>query len=123
MPTIIPTTPQEVRFSLYSYAGTPTARYIATPTTLPTPAVSSTVGHHVMIVDRSGSMWGSPIQEAKAMLEKACTLEAVRQAVFHNVDVALAARRAAIREAAALVACFDGLSDQPVTATAAHPTV
>ena len=74
MPTIIPTTPQEVRFSLYSYAGIPKAYYIATPAVLPTPAVSSTVGHHVMIVDRSGSMWGSPIQEARVMLEKACTI-------------------------------------------------
>lgn len=63
---------------------------------------------------------GDSLQEE--LQKTTMALEAVRHAVFRNVDVALTARRAAIREAAALVACFDGLSDQPVT-TAAHPTV
>lgn len=74
MPTIIPTTPQEVRFSLYSYAGIPKAYYVAKATVLPAPTLSPEVGHHVIILDRSGSMWGSPIQEARAMIEKVCTL-------------------------------------------------
>jgi len=74
MPTITPTTPQEVRFSLYSYAGVPTAHYVAKTAALPAPTLSPEVGHHVMVVDRSGSMWGDPIREARAMVEKMLTL-------------------------------------------------
>lgn len=74
MPTIIHTTPQEVRFSLYSYAGIPKAYYIAKAAVLPAPTLSPEVGHHVIILDRSGSMWGDPIREARAMIEKVCTL-------------------------------------------------
>ena len=66
--------PSEVRFSLYTYAGVPTAHYIAKAATLPAPTLSPEVGHHILIIDRSGSMWGSPIQEARVMIEKVMTL-------------------------------------------------
>jgi hypothetical protein len=65
----------EVKFALYNYSGKPKGYYIARPTLLPTPPVSSEMGHHIVIVDRSGSMWGSPMTETKAMVEKVFTLE------------------------------------------------
>lgn len=65
----------EVKFALYGYNGKPKGFYIARPTLLPTPPVSSEMGHHIVIIDRSGSMWGSPITETKVMVEKVFTLE------------------------------------------------
>ena len=65
----------EVKFALYDYNGKPKSFFIARPTKLPAPAVSSEMGHHVVIIDRSGSMWGSPITETKVMVEKVLTVE------------------------------------------------
>ncbi len=72
--TLTYTGPAEVRFALYDYAGRPTTRYIARASHLPPAPINAEVGHHVMIIDRSGSMGGSPIEEAKTMLEKVATL-------------------------------------------------
>ena len=66
---------EEVKFALYGYNGQPKAYYIAKATQLPPPEVCSELGHHILVVDRSGSMWGSPIVEMKAMVEKVLCIE------------------------------------------------
>ena len=47
------------KFALYDFNGTPTAHYVVDTIDVPKPALEKTVSHHIVIIDRSGSMWGA----------------------------------------------------------------
>jgi hypothetical protein len=63
------------KFATHDYLGRPKAFYHVEEvalTTPPTPAKSTP--HHILIIDRSGSMWGE-LDAVKSMVEKVLTLE------------------------------------------------
>jgi hypothetical protein len=64
------------RFALRNYAGTPTAYYLVEQVDLPADnnSVVKQASHHVLVIDRSGSMYGD-IDSLKPMVEKVLTLE------------------------------------------------
>jgi hypothetical protein len=62
------------KFALYNYSGTPTAHYIVSEMEVPKPVLEPTVSHHIVIVDRSGSMYGV-MKDTRAMVEKVMTVE------------------------------------------------
>ena len=62
------------KFALYDFNGTPTAHYVVDTIDVPKPALEKTVSHHIVIIDRSGSMWGV-MDSTKAMVEKVMTVE------------------------------------------------
>jgi len=62
------------KFALYNYSGTPTAHFIVSEMEVPKPVLEPTVSHHVVIVDRSGSMYGV-MKDTRAMVEKVMTVE------------------------------------------------
>jgi hypothetical protein len=62
------------KFALYNYGGTPTAHFIVSEMEVPKPVLEPTVSHHVVIVDRSGSMYGV-MKDTRAMVEKVMTVE------------------------------------------------
>jgi predicted metal-dependent peptidase len=64
----------DFKFALRDFSGKPVSYYIARQVKPPTPIVEKTVAHHVVIVDRSGSMYGV-MNETKAMVEKVMTIE------------------------------------------------
>ena len=72
----------EFKFAPCNYLGLPRAYYIAKATVLPAPEPSAEVGHYEIIIDRSGSMWGQPMIDAKATVEKVLTLDE-----FHNSEM------------------------------------
>ena len=63
-----------IKFALYDFNGTPKEFYFADEVEVPKPVLEPTVSHHVVIVDRSGSMWGS-MKETRAMVEKVMVAE------------------------------------------------
>jgi hypothetical protein len=69
-----------LKFALYNFKGDPVAYYLVDTVALPAPKPEPTVGHHVVILDRSGSMSGNPIRDAKAAIEKVFTLEEFKNA-------------------------------------------
>jgi hypothetical protein len=64
------------KFALYNYAGNPTAYYIVQHQPVDPAQITTAqqVSHHIMVVDRSGSMY-SEMEPLKAMLLKLLTLE------------------------------------------------
>ena len=69
------------RFALYNYAGNPVSHYFVEQRTVDGEAgtTSENVSHHIIVVDRSGSMYRD-IDPMKAMLEKLLTLEEYQNA-------------------------------------------
>jgi len=66
--------PIATKFALYDYAGKPREYYIVDEITVPKPVLEPTVSHHIVVVDRSGSMYGV-MDSTKSMVEKVMTVE------------------------------------------------
>ena len=64
----------KTKFALYDFNGTPTAHYVVDEIDVPKPALEPSVSHHIVIIDRSGSMWGV-MDQTKAMVEKVMCVE------------------------------------------------
>ena len=73
----------EAKYALYNFAGEPVAYGFAQTLETPEPVIEKKVGHHIVIIDRSGSMY-SVMDETKAMVEKVMTVEE-----FHNSELLL----------------------------------
>ena len=63
-----------MKFALRNYAGQIKKFFIAEERTLPPVSLSAEVGHHILVVDRSGSMYYS-MTELRSMVEKVLTIE------------------------------------------------
>ena len=61
-------------FALFDLAGTFKQGYFLNEVEVPKPMVEPAVAHHIVVVDRSGSMWGV-MDETKAMVEKVMVAE------------------------------------------------
>ena len=70
--------PVNTKFALYDFAGNPREYYLVDEVTVPKPVLEKTVSHHVVVLDRSGSMWGV-MDATKAMVEKVMTVEEFQQ--------------------------------------------
>lgn len=68
------TTATSVKFALHNFKGEPVEFYVVDMHSPPQATPQKSIGHLIMILDRSGSMYGT-IQEAKALIEKVFTLE------------------------------------------------
>lgn len=66
--------PIETKFALYDFAGKAREFFVVDEIAVPKPVLEPTVSHHIVIVDRSGSMWGV-MNDTKAMVEKVMTVE------------------------------------------------
>ena len=66
--------PVSTKFALYDFAGKPREYYLVDEIDVPKPVLEPTVSHHVVVVDRSGSMYGV-IDSTKSMVEKVMTVE------------------------------------------------
>ena len=64
----------EGKFKLYDFQGNPVSYWFVKQVGTPQPKPEKTVGHHIVIVDRSGSMWGV-MDDTKQMIEKVMTVE------------------------------------------------
>jgi hypothetical protein len=64
----------EAKFALRDFSGEPVSYWHAREIEVPKPHVEKTVGHHIVVVDRSGSMYGE-MDDTKAMIEKVFTVE------------------------------------------------
>lgn len=73
----------EGKFKLYDFQGNPVSHWFVKRVDTPQPKVEKTVGHHIVVVDRSGSMWGV-MDDTKAMVEKVMTIEE-----FHDANLLL----------------------------------
>lgn len=62
------------KFALYGFDGAPRDWYFLDEVEVPKPKLEPTVSHHIVIVDRSGSMWGV-MDDTKTMVEKVMTVE------------------------------------------------
>jgi len=63
-----------IKFALYDFTGTPKEFYFVDEVEVPKPVLEPTVSHHIVVVDRSGSMYGV-IEDTKTMVEKVMTVE------------------------------------------------
>jgi hypothetical protein len=63
-----------IKFALYDFTGTPKEFYFVDEVEVPKPVLEPTVSHHVVIVDRSGSMY-SAMKDTRAMVEKVMVAE------------------------------------------------
>ena len=70
--------PTEAKFALYDFAGKPREFYLVNEVEVPKPVLEKTVTHHIVVVDRSGSMYGV-MNDTKAMVEKVMTVEEFQQ--------------------------------------------
>ena len=61
-------------FGLFDLTGAYKQGYFINEVEVPKPVLTPTVSHHIVIVDRSGSMW-SVMEDTKAMVEKVMTVE------------------------------------------------
>jgi len=61
-------------FGLFDLTGAYKQGYFINEVEVPKPVLTPTVSHHIVIVDRSGSMWGV-MEDTKAMVEKVMTVE------------------------------------------------
>ena len=61
-------------FGLFDLTGAFKQGYFVNEVEVPKPVLTPTVSHHIVIVDRSGSMWGV-MEDTKAMVEKVMTVE------------------------------------------------
>jgi len=66
--------PVNTKFALYDFAGNPREYYFVDEVAVPRPVLEPTISHHVVIIDRSGSMY-SVMDATKAMVEKVMTVE------------------------------------------------
>ena len=73
----------EFKFALTDFAGTPVSYVLAKEIDVPKPEIEKQVGHHIVIVDRSGSM-NSAMAETRTMVEKVFTVEE-----FHDANLLL----------------------------------
>lgn len=64
----------EAKFALRDFSGEPVSYWHAREIEVPKPHVEKAVGHHIVVVDRSGSMYGE-MDDTKAMIEKVFTVE------------------------------------------------
>jgi hypothetical protein len=62
------------KFALYGFDGAPKDWYFVDEVEVPKPVLEPTVSHHIVVVDRSGSMWGV-MDDTKTMVEKVMTVE------------------------------------------------
>jgi hypothetical protein len=65
------------KFALYDFAGKPREFFIVSEDTVPKPVLEPTVSHHVVVIDRSGSMY-SVMDDTKVMVEKVMCVEEYR---------------------------------------------
>jgi hypothetical protein len=61
-------------FTLYNFVGQPVSYWKVRKIELPLPKIEKTLGHHIVVLDRSGSMYGE-MDTTKAMVEKVFTVE------------------------------------------------
>jgi hypothetical protein len=73
----------EGKFILRDFQGNPVSHWFVRRVNTPQPKIEKTVGHHIIIVDRSGSMWGV-MDDTKQMVEKVMTV-----AEFHDANLLL----------------------------------
>jgi hypothetical protein len=66
--------PVSTKFALYDFAGKPREYYLVDEMEVPKPVLEPTVSHHIVVVDRSGSMYGV-MDSTKSMVEKVMTVE------------------------------------------------
>jgi len=71
-------TPVNTKFALYDFAGKPREYYVVDEVIVPKPVLEPTISHHIVIIDRSGSMY-SVMDATKAMVEKVMTVEEFQQ--------------------------------------------
>ena len=63
-----------LKFCTYDFAGKPRDYYVVDEIDVPKPNFEPAVSHHIVIIDRSGSMW-SVMEQTKAMVEKVMVVE------------------------------------------------
>jgi hypothetical protein len=63
-----------MKFATYDFRGNPRDHYVVDRIDVPKPVLEPTVSHHIVVIDRSGSMWGV-MEETKAMVEKVMVAE------------------------------------------------
>ena len=63
-----------IKFALYDFNGTPKEFYFVDEVEVPKPVLEPTVSHHIVVVDRSGSMYSS-MKDTRAMVEKVMVAE------------------------------------------------
>ena len=73
----------EAKFALRDYAGNPVSHWFVREVEVPKPVIEKTIGHHIVIVDRSGSMYYE-MADTKTMVEKVFTVEE-----FHDANLLL----------------------------------
>lgn len=66
--------PTATKFALYDFNGNPREFYLVDEIEVPRPVLEPTVSHHVVIIDRSGSMYGV-MNDTKSMVEKVMVAE------------------------------------------------
>lgn len=62
------------KFALYDFNGNAREHYVVDEIDIPKPVLEASVSHHIVIIDRSGSMY-SVINDTKTMVEKVMTVE------------------------------------------------
>jgi len=67
------------KFALYDYLGRPKAHYTVEEVALAAPVAAKQSSHHILVLDRSGSMYGD-LPAVKTMVEKVLTLEEYKDA-------------------------------------------
>lgn len=65
------------KFALYDFAGKPREFFLVSEAEVPKPVLEPSVSHHVVIIDRSGSMY-SVMEETRIMVEKVMCVEEYR---------------------------------------------
>ncbi|NBT26499.1 MAG: VWA domain-containing protein, partial [Actinobacteria bacterium] len=63
-----------IKFALYDFTGAAREFYFVDEVTVPKPVLEPTMSHHVVVVDRSGSMYGV-MKDTRAMVEKVMVAE------------------------------------------------
>jgi len=63
-----------IKFALYDFNGSPKEFYFVDEVEVPKPVLEPTMSHHIVVVDRSGSMWGV-MKDTRAMVEKVMVAE------------------------------------------------
>ena len=66
--------PTFTKFALYDFNGRATAHYLVDEIEVPKPVLEASVSHHIVVIDRSGSMYGV-MNDTKAMVEKVMVAE------------------------------------------------
>lgn len=68
-----------MKFALYDYLGRPKAHYTVEEVAIAAPVPAKQTSHHILVLDRSGSMYGD-LPAVKTMVEKVLTLEEYKSA-------------------------------------------